>query len=107
MQRLVIAFVFAGLLGFAGVGRGGEPKSKAKGTLTLAGTTYRLTSAIAYEQIVFKKKETVILLSEKPINTAKLMQSLKKNGNDDDFFPTEAHLKLSLDGAGELLQLSV
>jgi len=105
MKSMSLALVIAGLL--VGVGQGGEPKSKAKGTLTLAGTTYRLTSALAYEQTVFRKKETVVLLSEKPIDTAKLMQSLKKNGNDDDFFPVDVHVKLSLDGAGQLLQIHV
>lgn len=107
MKFSTITFISIGLLGLAGVANSGEPKAKVKGTLTLDGTTYRLTSAIAYEQTVFKKKETVILLSEKAVNTTKLMQSLKKNGNDDDFFPTEVHMKLNIDGAGALLQLSV
>lgn len=107
MKSLSIALVVLGMLGFVSLSRGGEPKSKAKGTLTLDGTAYRLTSALAYEQTVFKKKETVVILSEKPIDTTKLVQSLKKNGNDDDFNPFDVYVKLSLDGAGELLQLHV
>jgi hypothetical protein len=107
MRLFSITLIIGGLLGLVGVSQAGEPKSKVKGTLTLDGTTYRLTSALAYEQTVFGKKETVVLLSEKPIDTTKLMQSLKKNGNDDDFFPTQVYVKLSLDGMGELLQLHV
>jgi hypothetical protein len=104
---LSIALIVAGLVGLAAVAQGGEPKSMAKGTLTLKGTTYNLASALAYEQTVFKKKETVVILSEKPLDTARLKQSLQKNGNDDDFFPVVPHVKLAFDGAGELLQLSI
>ena len=106
-MKLFLTLVTAAFLGLVGDGRAGEPKSKAKGTLTLDGTTYRLANALAYEQTVFNKKETVVLLSEKPIDTAKLVQSLKKNSNDDDFNPVVPYVKLSLDGAGQLLQLHV
>jgi hypothetical protein len=110
MKSLLAGLVAAGLLAFVGAGWAGEkdaPKTEGKGTLTLGGKTYQLANALAYEQTVFRKKEIAVILSEKPLDTAKLLQSLKKNGNDDDFFPTQVHVKLSLDGAGELLQLSV
>src|SRR5262245_51690602 len=83
-----------------------KAEPQAKGTLTLGGKTYALASALAYENTVFRKKEIEVILSEKPLDTAKLIQSLKKNGNDDDFFPTQTHVKLSCDASGQLLQLS-
>jgi Bacterial pre-peptidase C-terminal domain len=107
MRWLITACCTVGVLALAGVAMPGEKKSEAKGTLTLGGKTYQLASALAYEQTVFKKKEIAIVLSEKPLDTAKLRQSLQKHGNDDDFFPTEAHVKLSCDGGGGLLQLSI
>jgi hypothetical protein len=111
MKLLSLVLVTAGMLGPVAAGRGYEqteaPKAKNKGTLTLEGKTYQLTSALAYQQTVFKKQEITVILSEKPLDLAKLKQSLQKNGNDDDFFPTQTHVKLSLDDAGELLQLSV
>jgi len=108
MKSLLAALIAAGWFAFVSAGRAGDaPKSEGRGTLTLGTKTYKLASALAYEQTVFRKKEIAVILSEKPLNTAKLMQSLKKNGNDDDFFPTDVHVKLSFDGQGELLQLSV
>jgi hypothetical protein len=106
-MKLLLAASAAALLAIVNVAAPGEKKSDAKGTLTIEGKTYTLVNALAYEQIVFKKQEIALILSEKPLDTAKLKQSLKKNGNDDDFFPLDPHVKLSLDGAGELLQLSI
>ena len=111
MRLLFAAICTAVLLSLAGPSEAGgkkdESKTEAKGSLTLNGTTYKLASALAYEQTVFRKKETVVILSEKRLDTAKLKQSLQKNGNDDDFFPTAPHVKLAFDQAGELLQLSI
>ena len=54
-------------------------------------------------------KETVVILTEKPLDTAKLKASFKKNGNDDDFFPNADHIKLVFaeNDKGKLTQLAI
>jgi hypothetical protein len=86
-----------------------ELKSEATGTLTLGGKTYKLANALAYENTVSNRKSTVVILSEKPLDLAKLKQSFKKNGNDEDFFPFDAHVKLTFREAdkGALSQLAI
>jgi len=106
MRRLLAVLGACTMLAFGSTALSGEKKPN-QGTLEVAGKTYRLASALAYEQKAFNRPEIVIILSEKPLDTAKLKQSFKKNGNDDDFFPTEPHVKLSFDDRGGLLQLTI
>ena len=85
-----------------------QPKAEAKGTLTLGGKKYRIASALAYVNPHSFGKETVVILTEKPLDTAKLEQSFKKNGNDEDFFPFADHIKLTFreDDRGKLTQFA-
>jgi hypothetical protein len=104
MRRFMTALAI--LVFFAGAGTSGE-KKPAEGTLTVNGQTYKLASALAYAQKFRNRTEVIVLLSEKPLDVAKLKQSFEKNGNDDDWFPREAHVKLTFDDRGELMQLTI
>jgi hypothetical protein len=111
MKSLICTFAAAGLLALAGIARAddkkAEPKAEAKGTLTLNGKTYTLACALAYETKRFDRKRTVIYLSEKPLDTAKLTASFKKTGNDEDFFAFDPHVKLVFDDKGDFFQLAL
>ncbi len=83
------------------------PKTEAKGTLTLGDKTYKLESALAYETTKFGMKRTMIYLTEKPLDTAKLKASFKKKGTDEDFFTFDPNVRLIFDDKGELVQISM
>src|SRR5688572_3668239 len=106
MKRLMTALGLLVFLAIAGAVWSGE-KTTNQGTLTINGQTYKLASALAYAQKIRNKPEVVVVLSEKPLDTAKLKKSFEKNGNDDDYFPVERHVKLTFDDRGELLQLTI
>lgn len=109
-MKLFIAWVTAGLLGLCAGGRADEKKAEAKGTLTLGEKKYVLAHALAYENTgPFKMKETVVILTEKPLDTAKLTASFKKKGNDDDSYPNADHIKLVFaeNDKGKLTQLAI
>ena len=84
-----------------------KPVKTVTGTLTMGDATYKLESAVAFETTHSNKKRTAVLLSEKPVDLAKLKASLKKNGNDDDYFLTKPNVKLIFDEKGELAQLVI
>jgi hypothetical protein len=111
MKRRLGVLVAVGLLALMSAGNvEGQPaaaKAEASGTLTLGDKTYRFTRALAYEVTRFNKKQTVVILSEKPLDAAKLKQSLAKKGTDEDFFPFDAHLKLRFDDKGALAQSAI
>jgi hypothetical protein len=114
MRARRVALVATGLLCIlsAAAGRADDkkdtPKAEAKGTLTLGDKKYTLASALAYVNPHSFGKENIVILSEKPLDTAKLKQSFKKNGNDDDFFPNVPHIKLTFreDDKGKLTQFA-
>jgi hypothetical protein len=113
MKLQLVPLLIAGLLSLASAGRaddkkGTPQKAEAKGTLTLGEKKYTLASALAYVNPHSFGKETVIILTEKPLDTAKLKQSFKKRGNDDDFFPIVDHIKLTFreDDKGQLSQFA-
>jgi hypothetical protein len=112
MKLPTIALLTAGLLGLVSAGRADDkkdaPKVEAKGTLTLGDKKYTFASALAYVNKSSFGKETVVILSEKPVDIAKLKQSFKKNGNDDDYFPRGDHIKLIFgeNDKGELTQFA-
>lgn len=107
--------MIAVLFGMASIWAGGvwadeknpAAKADAKCKLTIDGKTYDLKSALAYESTKFDKKRTVIYLSEKPLDTAKLKASLKKKGNDEGFFAFAPHIHLVFDENGQLFQLAL
>jgi len=110
-MKVLIAVVF----GIASMGIGTaradekkpEPKPAVMGKLTLDGKAYDLKNALTYETTRFDKKRTVVYLSEKPLDTAKLKASFKKKGNDEDFFPVDPHIKLIFDDKGDLFQITL
>src|SRR5262245_3231697 len=105
MKLLIATISAAALAGLLTHTRADEKTSQTKGTLTMDGKTYKLESALAYEMTKFDKKRTVVYLSEKALDTSKLKESFRKNGNDDDFFVTAPHVGLIFDDKGELFQL--
>jgi hypothetical protein len=111
MKRPYIALVFAGMMAAAVPARADEknglPKADVKGTLVLEGTTYKMANGLAYETTRFDRKQTVVYLSEKALDTAKLKASFKKNGTDADFFASGPHIRLIFDDKGELFQISI
>ena len=111
MKLSSVASIAIGVFALAAAGelaaQNGVPKTEAKGSLTLGDKTYKLTQGLAYEVTRFKKKQTVVVLSEKVLDTTKLKQSLAKKGNDESFFPFEAHVKLIFDDKGALVQSGI
>jgi hypothetical protein len=110
-MKLLIAVVFGvasmGLSGAKDDDKKPELKMDAKGKLMLDGKAYDLKNALAYESTKFDKKRTVIYLSEKPLDTAKLKASFKKKGNDEDYFAFDPHIKLIFDDKGDLFQIAL
>jgi len=108
-------WLIAVVIGIASTGPGGaradekkpDPKPEAKGKLMLDGKAYELKNALAYETTKFDKKRTVVYLSEKPLEMAKLKASFKKKGNDEDFFAFDPHIKLVFDDKADLFQIAL
>src|SRR5262249_13350553 len=84
-----------------------DEKPAATGSLKLGDKTYKMENAVAFDSKRGDKKRTVVLLSEKPADLAKLKKSLKAKGNDDDYFLFEPHLKLIFDEKGALFQVVI
>lgn len=72
------------------------PKLANSGTLTFGGKTYKLPSVVAYEMKQFDKPMTTVVLSEKPLNSAKLNAALGKK-SADDYFEFTPQVKLVID----------
>jgi hypothetical protein len=106
MRRFTMVLGMLVFLAGAGAGIPGEKKPN-QGTLTVNGRTHKLASALAYAQKFRNRTEVVVLLSEKPLDTAKLKRSFEKHGDDGDWFPVEAHVKLTFDDGGVLQQLTI
>ena len=112
MKLPIVALLAAGLLSLAAAGQEDKkkdpPKAEAKGTLTLGEKKYTLAHALAYVNPHSFGKETVVFLTEKPLDTDKLKQSFKKRGNDGDFSPNVDYIKLTFsdDNKGKLTQFA-
>jgi hypothetical protein len=72
------------------------PRLANSGTLTLGNKTYKLSSVAAYEMKQFDKPMTTVVLSEKPLNLAKLKAAVGKK-SADDYFEFVAQVKLVID----------
>jgi hypothetical protein len=72
------------------------PRLANSGTLTLGNKTYRLPSVVAYEMKQFDKPMTTVVLSEKPLNLAKVKAALGKK-SADDYFEFVPQVKLVID----------
>lgn len=107
-MKLVLAMVLAlGCCMLADPVRADDKKAEAKGTLTMGDKTYKMESAVAYECTRGNKKRTTILLSEQAPDLDKLKASLKKKGNDDEYFQFKPHIKLIFTDKGALFQVVI
>ena len=107
MRSLLSALCVVGLFAIADLGRAEDKKVDVSGTLTIADKTYKIESALVYETTRSDRKRTVVYLTEKGLDTAKLKASFEKKGNDEDFFPFDPFAKLVFDDKGELFQLAL
>jgi hypothetical protein len=94
---------FLGLVGLLALAVSARAE-ETKGSLTLDGKKYTFASAVAYNKKVGGRTRTVVYLTEKPPDTTKLKQSLKKDGTDDGFSVFEPHVELIFDDKGALFQ---
>jgi hypothetical protein len=72
------------------------PRLANSGTLTFGNKTYKLSNVVAYEMNQFDKPMTTVVLSEKPLNLAKLKAALGKK-SADDYFEFMPQVKLVID----------
>ena len=77
------------------------PKLANSGTLTFGNKTYQLPNVVAYAMNQFDKPMTTVVLSEKPLNLAKLQAALGKK-SADDYFEFTAQVKLVIDSQGNI-----
>lgn len=73
------------------------PKLETIGKMLADGKTIKLANVVAYETKVFDERRVAIFFTEKPINLAKLKDSLKKNGTDDGLFEVQPQVKVEID----------
>jgi hypothetical protein len=106
MRCLVVVLLTSLVLGVAA--QAAEPKAPAAtatGTLNASGTKYAMANALAYNKKLSGKTRTVVYLTEKPLDTAKLKKSFIEHGNDKDFFVFDPHVELIFDDKGALFQV--
>lgn len=72
-------------------------KLETSGKMLADGKTIKLANVVAYEMKVFDEKRVAIFFTEKPVNLAKLKESLKKMGNDDGLFEVQPQVKVEID----------
>jgi hypothetical protein len=72
------------------------PKLANSGTLTIGNRTYNLQNAVAYSMHQFDKPMTTVVLSERPLDLAKLQAVLGKK-SADDYFEFMVQVKLLID----------
>ncbi|MCA9071563.1 MAG: hypothetical protein KDA84_21705, partial [Planctomycetaceae bacterium] len=77
-------------------------KDTVEGTLTINGTSYKLSHVAIYESKFFDDVQVTVLASSKPLPLGKLKNSLKEDGSDDHMFLFEPHVKLSFNADGKL-----
>lgn len=76
------------------------------GTLTIGNQTYQLSSAIAYQSKQFDEPVTAIVVSEKPLNVAKIKAALGKK-SIEDYFEFVPQVKLVIDAEDRVKSLSI
>jgi hypothetical protein len=77
------------------------PRLANSGTLTIGNKTYKLPSVVAYEMKQFDKPMTTVVLSERPLNLAKIKAALGKK-SADDLFEFTPQVKLLIDAEDNL-----
>lgn len=84
------------------------PKLPNAGKLTIAGKVYSLAHVTVYEKQQFDDTVTAVLLTERPINLAKLKASLSQPGRSDDAFNEfQPQIKLTFNDREHLQGLSI
>ena len=104
---LVMAGLFTSPAGIRGEDKKGETKSPATGTLRFDGKDHKLDKSVAFETKQADKKYISVLLSADAVDLNKLKASLKKKGNDEDYFFFKPHVKLIFEESGDLHQLVI
>lgn len=82
------------------------PKLANSGTLTFGNKIYKLPNVVAYEVKRFDKPMTAIVLSEAPLNQAKLNATLGKK-SADDYFEFTPQVKLLIDAEDKISSINL
>lgn len=77
-------------------------QTPAEGTLSIGERQYKLSQALAYPVKRFDEARIAVLVSDRNLPLEKIRQALAKDGNDDDVFVTQPHVKLLFKPTGEL-----
>jgi len=78
------------------------------GKLTIAGKTHALANVTVYETRQFDETVTAVLITERPINLAKLKASLAgPERNDSEFNEFQPQIKLTIDAREQVSGISV
>ncbi|MFO1002777.1 MAG: hypothetical protein U0936_20805 [Planctomycetaceae bacterium] len=83
------------------------PKLKNGGELTFGDGQWKLAHVVAYEVRQFDEIVTKVLVSEKPINMAKLKASLAEDGTDSGIFELQPNITLDIDDNDSLDRVSI
>ena len=83
------------------------PKLKNGGELTFGDGQWKLAHVVAYEVKQFDEIVTKVLVSEKPINMAKLKASLAEDGTDSGIFELQPNIDLVIDDNDSLERVSI
>lgn len=73
------------------------PKLETSGRLVVSDQTTKLSHFLAYQVKSSDEVRTAILFSEKPINVAKLKESLAKDGTDDGYIDFSSQVRVTID----------
>lgn len=73
-----------------------------EGALTIGEKHYKLTKAAAYPVRSGDEARFIVLASDRNLPLAKIKQALAEDGNDDDVFVTQPHVKLIFKPTGEI-----
>lgn len=82
------------------------PRLANSGTLTFGNKTYKLSSVTAYEMKQFDRPMTTVVLSDRPLNLAKLKAALGKK-SADDYFEFIPQVKLVIDADDNISSMNL
>jgi hypothetical protein len=83
------------------------PKLENGGQLMFGDGRWKLAHVVAYEAKQFDEIVTKVLVSEKPINMAKLKASLADDGTDNGIFELQPNINLVIDDNDSLERVSI
>lgn len=83
------------------------PKLENGGELTFGDGQWKLAHVVAYESKQFDEIVTKVMVSEKPINMAKLKASLAEDGTDNGIFELQPHVTLEIDDNDSLQRVAI